>query len=370
MKVALVYDRINKFGGAERVLLALHEIWPEAPLFTAVYDRSRARWADVFSVHSSFLQYVPWAKMFHEFYPWATPLAFETFDFAGYDCVISVTSAEAKGIITRPGTLHLCYCLTPTRYLWSGYDEYIARPGLGILSPVGRFFLRHSVKKLREWDEIAAQRPDIYIAISQHVKKRIETYYRRMVDAVIYPPVETEIFSVSQDSDDYFITVARLVGYKRVDLIIQAANRLRLPLVVVGDGLELRRLLSIAGPTVRFVTSKLTDRELVAYYQRCRAFLFAGEEDFGITAVEAQACGKPVLAFQSSGMAEIVKDGSTGILFPEQTVSAVCAGIQQMNTVHFSPELCRRNALRFTKKRFKDEFTKFVERQVTAERKD
>ncbi len=370
MNVAIVYDRINKFGGAERVLLALHEIWPKAPLYTAVYDSGRAKWADVFTIHPSFLQHVPFARTLHELYPWATPMAFETFDFAGYDCVISVTSAEAKGVITHPDTVHICYCLTPTRYLWSGYEEYITHPGLGVFSSLGSFFLRKGVGMLREWDSSAAQRPDYYIAISELVKKRIEKYYRRSVDAVIYPPVETDTFTPGKNSDNYYITVARLVGYKRVDLLIAAANRLHVPLVVIGDGLELNRLRKMAGPTVRIISSKLTDRELAAYYQRSRAFLFAGEEDFGITAVEAQACGKSVLAFARSGMAEIVREGKTGLLYKEQTVAAVCAGIQQLNKVHFSPELCRENAIRFSKKRFQDEFKMFVEQRVAAERKE
>lgn len=369
MNVAIVYDRVNKFGGAERVLLALHEIWPKAPLFTAVYDPVRAGWADVFSVHPSFLQRVPLARRYHELYPWLTPLAFEMFYFHGFDCVISVTSAEAKAVITPPGTVHICYCLTPTRYLWSGYEEYMAHPGLGPLSPVGAPAFRLLAPLLKRWDLMASQRPDIYVAISQHVRRRIEQYYRREVSAVIYPPVDVDTFRPDGKPGEFYLTVSRLVGYKRVDLVIRAFNELQLPLVVIGDGLERKKLQKLAGPTVKIIWHKLTDKELAAYYQRSRAFVFAGEEDFGITAVEAQACGKPVVAYSRSGMAEIVRDGSTGILFHEQTVTAIRTGIQKLNAVHFRPELCRENALRFSRKRFQEEFKIFVEHALKAERK-
>ena len=229
MKIAFVYDRVNKWGGAERVLLALHDIWPDAPLFTAVYHPGKAAWARVFpAVVPTFLEHAPFSRSHHELYPWATPLAFETFVFDGFDAVISVTSAEAKNIITKPQTLHICYCLTPTRYLWGEHAVYAA----------GSRWLEALAPTLRRWDRYASQRPDYYIAISHRVAERIKRYYHREVSEVIYPPVEMpastrQRFNASAQkpstqgrkdalTHDYFLVVSRLVPYKRIDIIIEA----------------------------------------------------------------------------------------------------------------------------------------------------
>jgi len=354
-KIAFVYDRVNKIGGAERVLLALHDIWPQAPLFTAVYDKEHARWADVFMVHTSFLQNYPLAKRNHELYPWLTPMAFESFSFDEYDIVISVTSAEAKAIITKPHTLHICYCLTPTRYLWSGYDTYSTPVSHTLRDTIITKGLRRVSDRLRKWDTIHAQRPDDYIAISHTVEGRIRKYYNRTVHSVIYPPVDTSLFIPSstkrKNTQQYFLTVSRLVGYKHTDIIISAFNTLGLPLIVVGDGWEKQRLQRMAKPNITFI-DHLTDKELVLYYQNCRAFIFAGEEDFGIVAAEAQACGKPVIAYDTGGVAEIVMDGKTGQLFPEQTAECLIAALNSFQHRWYDTLLCRKNAERFSKRRF------------------
>lgn len=352
MKVALVYDRVNKWGGAERVLLALHEIWPEAPLFTAVYDSGRAQWADVFAVKSSFMQYIPFAKTHHEWFPWLTPMAFESFSFDAFDVVISVTSAEAKYIITKPHTLHICYCLTPTRYLWSGYDVYAKSSRVLVaLTPT-----------LRRWDIIGSKRPDHYIAISHRVKDRIEQYYGRHVEAVIYPPVDINKYTVHSAQytvghlpKDYFLVVSRLVRYKRIDLIVQAFNELKLPLVIIGSGHEEHLLRRLAFDTISFVSSHLTDEGLGSYYGSCRAFVSAADEDFGVAAVEAQAAGKPVIAYAQSGTAQIVRDGKTGILFWEQSKESIIEAIKKLQTITIRAEDCRKNARRFAKERFVQE---------------
>jgi len=352
MKLAIVYDRVNKFGGAERVLLALHEIWPEAPLFTAVYDKKRASWADVFEVHPSFLQHIPFAKNHHEIFPWATPMAFESFDFGGYDVVLSVTSAEAKDIITRPETTHICYCLTPTRYLWSGAEGYEKS---GITGNI----LRIMGKTLRRWDEVAASRPDRYIAISEHVSRRIKKYYHRSVDKVIYPPVDIQKFKMSNEQlandANYFLCVSRLVPYKRVDLVIQAFNELGKKLVIIGSGSQKNYLRSIAKQNISF-TGNLTDRELAAYYQRCAAFVFAGEEDFGIVALEVQASGKPVICPRNSGMAEAVIEGVTGELFDTDLAGT----LQSFMKKRYDSRLCRKNAERFSLDRFKKQMKEAI----------
>ncbi len=370
MNVALVYDRVNKWGGAERVLLALHRIWPDAPLFTAVYDQKHAAWADVFTVRPSVLQRIPFARYVHESLALVTPIAFESFSFDGYDVVISVTSAEAKNIITKPGTVHICYCLTPTRYLWSGYEHYKSQPGLGYASHAASLGLRLFGATLRRWDEIAAQRPDYYIAISEHVKARIHTYYHRGVSEVIYPPVDTTKFvshnlsSVQKKKQNYFLTVSRLVSYKRVDLLIQAFNELQLPLVIIGDGHQKKELQQLGGTTITFVDRHLTDSELVGYYEGCRAFVYAADEDFGLAAVEAQACGTPVIAYKESGIAEVVRDSVTGILFGSQTADAIIRAVRLFEKKTFSSAECRKQAIQMSEPRFMKEMESVVSRLV------
>jgi glycosyltransferase involved in cell wall biosynthesis len=354
LKVAFVYDRINKIGGAERVLLALHEIWPDAPLFTAVYDRKRAGWASVFSVHPSFIQHIPCAENHHELFPWATPMAFELFSFDNYDVVISVTSAEAKNIITKPHTLHICYCLTPTRYLWSGNKDYQHNPNIGIPNWIAALGLRMWKNTLKRWDIIAAARPDYYIAISSLVATRIRHYYKRNVERVIYPPVDTALFSRPgklTQSGDYFLAVSRLVPYKRIDIIIDACNTLGLPLVIVGDGNERERLRRMAKKNITF-KHVISDDELVKLYRGCKAYISAAKEDFGISAVEAQAAGKPVISYKKSGIAEIIIEGKTGMLFNEQTSMSLIKTLKIFDGECYDSVLCKTNAERFSKLRF------------------
>lgn len=358
MKIALIYDRVNKWGGAERVLLALHELWPDAPLYTAVYDLEAAPWAKVFDIRTSFLRFMPFAKQHHELYPWLTPLAFESFSFDSFDVVVSVTSAEAKYIITKPGTLHICYCLTPTRYLWSGHELYRHLPGLGALSAVASPIFSRMTPMLRRWDFEASARPDYYIAISQHVADRIRKYYHREVDKVIYPPVDTKKFTINRvqriknQENDYFLVVSRFVAYKRIDIIVRAFNELGWPLIVIGEGSDCARLKRLAFTNVRFVPSHLTDEQLLGYYGSCRALVIAADEDFGLTAVEAQACGTPVIAYSKSGVAESVLEGVTGMLYEKQTIQALISALKQFNGRDFSARKCRENALRYDKSRF------------------
>ena len=355
MKIAFVYDRVNKWGGAERVLLALHEIWPDAPLFTAVYDARHASWANVLRVHPSFMQHIPLAKNHHEWFPWLTPMAFESFSWEGYDVVLSVTSAEAKDIITKPGTIHICYCLTPTRYLWSGEQEYeksgFAGSVLRMFSPV-----------LKKWDSIASTRPDYYIAISKRVAGRIEKYYKRNVEKIIYPPVDTKMFQMpnAQMENNYFLCVSRLVPYKRVDVLIKTFNKTGEKLVIVGSGSQKSYLESIAKKNVTFA-GDLTDKELAAYYQKARAFVFAGEEDFGIVSLEAQSCGKPVICLRKSGMAETVIEGVTGELFDTDLTGT----LQKFMEKRYDSASCRSNAEKFSVVRFKKEIKEEVMRLIT-----
>jgi len=352
MKVALVYDRVNKWGGAERVLLALHELWPQAPLYTSVYNPETAPWAKVFRVIPSFLQAFPLAKTNHERYSLLMPFAFESFNFDEYDLVISLSSEAAKGILTKPKTLHLCYCLTPTRYLWSGCDQYFD-------SPAKKIFAQPFIKALKAWDLVAAQRPDEYIAISKTVQERIAKYYKRE-SGVVYPPVETDKFRTMNYEaraivDKYFLVVSRLVKYKKVDLVVETFNRLGWSLKVIGVGREYEKLRRRAGKNIEFL-GQLTDKELLGYYQNCQAVIFPPEEDFGIVPLEAQAAGRPVIAFRAGGARETVIEGKTGIFFDKQTVASLTECLKNFKSLKFESASCRQQAEKFSLKRFKKEF--------------
>jgi len=374
MRTAFVYDRVNKFGGAERVLLALHEIYPNAPLYTAVYDSKGVPWARDFKVIPSFLQKFPFAKTHHELYPWLTPLAFESFSFDSFDVVISVTSAEAKGIITKPSTLHVCYCLTPTRYLWSGYQHYLSHPQYGFFNPLVKLLMKPILSYLQRWDKIASSRVDQYLAISENVKKRIKKYYQQE-SVVIYPPVDTKKFNPLQATRykphaDFFLIVSRLVSYKRIDITVKAFNELELPLIIIGDGVERKNLEKIASNNIKFLGQNLTDKEVLSYYQKCRALIFSGDEDLGLVSLEAQACGKPVIAFKGGGIPETIIEGKTGEFFFPQTAEALIKVVSKFDETKYNSKACRNNALRFDKKIFKKRFKESVEKIWRNHRKN
>jgi glycosyltransferase involved in cell wall biosynthesis len=355
MKVAVVYDRVNKWGGAERVLLALHELFPKANLYTSVYSPKNANWAKVFpKVIPSFLQNAPFLQTRHEQIPYLMPLAFECFDFRGFDLVISVTSECAKGIITRGKTKHICYCLTPTRYLWSSYNQYFHEP-------LQRFISKPVVSYMRRWDKIASTRPDAIISISKAVQKRVKKYYKRSSE-IIYPPVDTERFQgkfCKNKTEKFFLLVSRLVKYKKVDLAIEAFNQLNLPLLVVGIGKELPRLKSIAGKNITFL-ERLSDDELANYYKNAQALIFPQEEDFGLVAVEAQAAGTPVIAYKKGGALDIIIEGKTGIFFDKQTVKELKYAVTRLENHAFDSNFIQTNAKRFSKQVFIKNITKYI----------
>ncbi|MDO8503180.1 MAG: glycosyltransferase [bacterium] len=370
MRVALVYDRVNKWGGAERVLLALHEMFPEAPLYTAVYNSESTPWAKVFpKIIPSFLQKFPFAKTRHDLYAPLMPLAFESFDFSEYDIVISITSEAAKGIITKPSTIHICYCLTPTRYLWSGYKDYFTSARRPLAAPI--------ISYLKKWDLVAAQRPDVMVGISRAVVKRIKKYYGRSAQ-LVYPPVELKVPPVRQaqgkqvSKGEYFLVVSRLVPYKRVDLVIDVFNRLsarggsssgrKLPLVIVGTGSEEGSLRRQSRSKNTVFVGQVDDAELASYYQGCKALIFPQEEDFGITAVEAQAFGKPVIAYRGGGALDTVVDGNTGIFFDRQTPESLASAIKKFGNLSFDKKLVEENARKFSKEKFFEEFARLVSR--------
>lgn len=360
MKVAFVYDRVNKWGGAERVLLALQKLFPDAPLYTSVYHEQSAKWAGKFKVFPSFLQKFPFAMSSHEIYAPLMPIAFESFSFSGYDLVISITSEAAKGIITTPQTKHICYCLTPTRYLWSGYDEYFSNPFLRIIS-------RPVISYLQLWDKQAANRPDAYIAISGEVQNRIKKYYNYVAN-VIYPPVSLSAKKkpgVREEIKDletpYFLIVSRLVKYKRIDLAIKACNALKIRLKIIGSGKEERLLRRISGPTIEFL-GNLTDEKLMGYYKNCQGFIFPGIEDFGITIVEAQSFGKPVLAFRAGGALETIIEGKTGLFFNEQSEESLIQKLEIFTQFRYNSNDCQKQANKFKEEIFLKNFSQEINR--------
>ncbi|OGF99095.1 hypothetical protein A2Y99_03820 [Candidatus Gottesmanbacteria bacterium RBG_13_37_7] len=363
MKIAFVYDWVDKFGGAERVLLALHEIWPGAPLWTSVYDPGKSVWADVFEVKPSFLRYLPLIKNKHELLPFIIPIAFESFNFDNFDVVLSVTSADAKAIITKPDTLHICYCLTPTRYLWSGYESYLKEPGLGFTSFLAGIALKYSASSLRKWDFIASRRPDKYLSISKTVQKRIDKYYQKD-SKVIYPGIDLSLFKPANKNTvkkDFFLLVSRFVSYKKIDYAIKSFNDLGWKLVIIGNGSDEKRLRKLSKRNISFICENLTDKKLCWYYQNCMALILPGEEDFGLTVIEAQACGKPVIAYGKGGVLEIVKQGITGELYSYQNQLSLTQTLLLFKQKKYSVESCRNNSLRFSKIVFQKKMRKTIE---------
>lgn len=352
-KVAIVYDRVNKWGGAERVLLALHKIFPKAQLFTSVCDLNLAPWAKVFpEIRTSFLQKIPFARSNHEFFAILMPFAFGSLDLSEFDIVISVTSEAAKGVKIRSNALHVCYCLTPTRYLWSHYNEYFKNP---LFKAISKPF----VNWLRKWDKKAAKRPDIMIAISSEVRDRIKKYYGRD-SKIIFPPVSFHKHSFKVKKQKYFLLVSRLdYGYKKVELAIEAFNKLKKPLVIVGTGRQEKKLKSMAKKNIKFV-GRVSEKELDRYYQNARALIMPQEEDFGIVAVEAQAHGTPVIAYEKGGACDTVIEGKTGVFFGEQTTESLIYAVKKFDKMKFIGNNLYTNAKRFSFQEFKKEFSRIL----------
>lgn len=357
MKVALVYDRVNKTGGAERVLMDLHRLYPDAPLFTLVHNESTAIWSKNFKVISTFFNKIKFFRNHHELLAPFAALAFETFDFREFDVVISITSAEAKSIITKPTTLHICYCLTPTRYLWSANREY--REAFPI-KPVFDLYLKFA----RISDLIFANRPDYYLSISKEVQRRVSKYYQKNSE-VIYPAIDYDFFSTPHQhkKQDYYLVVNRLVPYKRTDIVIEAFNQLDKPLKIVGIGSEETRLKKIAGDNIDFL-GNVDDVRLRQLYAKAKAIICPQDEDFGLTSLEAAAAGTPALAYKSGGYLETIVDNDTGLFFEDQTKDAIISIVNRFEAGHHQISLkhCREQAAQFGKDRFAKAFSAKVDK--------
>jgi len=361
-KVAVVHEWLASCDGSEKVVQQILNIYPHAHLYSLVDflpAHQRAFIQDKL-VTTSFIQQLPLARRFFRSYLPLMPIAVEQFDLSAYDLIISSHHAVAKGVITRPDQLHICYIHTPLRYGWEFQHQYLRHAKLE--KGVKSWFIRAVLHYLRLWDVMSANRVDRYVANSRYVARRVEKNYRRSAD-IIYPPVDTQRFVADTKRDDFYLTVSRFVPYKRLDLIVDAFNQLGLSLVVIGDGDSRSALEQMAKPNIRFL-GRQSDAVVEDYMQRCRGFIFASEEDFGITPVEAQAAGAPVIAYAKGGQAETVVHGKTGLLFLEQTVESLVASVRELHSreTRFDPKVLRVHAENFSAPCFRARFESFVER--------
>lgn len=360
-KVAVVHEWLTSHAGSEKVVEQILQVYPRAALYSLVdfLPDSLRFFIQNKPVKTSFIQHLPWARRHFRNYLPLMPAAVEQFDLSDYDIIISSHHAVAKGVLTRPDQLHISYVHTPLRYGWELQHQYLRQAGLtkGLKSIPTRAILHY----MRLWDVASANRVDRYLANSTYVSRRIQKTYRRPAQ-VIYPPVDTERFRADHPREDFYLTVSRFVPYKRVDLTVAAFTQLGLPLVVIGDGDSAAALQKMAGSNIRFLGPQ-PDAVVEDYMQRCRAFVFPPEEDFGITPVEAQAAGAPVIAYAKGGQAETVIHEQTGLLFPYQTVDSLVQSINglEASVAQFDPSVLRKNAERFSIATFRTRLESFVE---------
>lgn len=357
MRVALIHDHLAQDGGAEKVLKVLSDMYPTAPIYTLLYEKKHAdKYFKNRHIMTSVIQRLPGGVRFYKWFMPFMPTAVEFFNLSDYDLVISDTSSFAKGVITTSKTPHICYCHTPTRYLWSDTHSYIEELRF---NKYFKKLIALSLSKIRVWDKAAADRVDYFLANSKFIAHRIKKYYRR--DAtVIYPPVELDRFTPSGDKSDYYLIGGRLVPYKRFDIVIRAFQASGRKLKVFGDGPDMGRLkgMSAATPNIEFL-GRVNDVERADLYARAKAFINPQEEDFGITMVEAMASGTPVIAYGSGGALEIVDD-ACGLFFHEQTAEAIKEAVDKFETLSFDFQSIRLKAEKFGVERFKRELESFI----------
>lgn len=355
-KIAIVHDWLTNMGGAEKVVINFKQIYEKAPIYTISYNEENLdQELKNIDVKTSFIQKFPKGNIKHQMYLPFMPTAWEQFDFNEYDVVLSSSSSCAKGIITSPDTVHICYCHSPMRYAWEFYNEYMEREKMGKFK---KLLIKYIMNYIRIWDRTSADRVDYYIANSKNVAKRIYKHYGIEAD-VIHPPVKGSYFNISDEDEDYFLMVSRLVPYKRVDLAVEVFNELGLPLVVIGGGSQLEHLKSIANPNVK-IMGRQSDEVIKDYYAKCRAFVFPGEEDFGITPLEAQASGRPVIAYGKGGALETVVEGKTGLFFGEQSKESLKHTILKFNNMVWDKNEIREHALKFDEEIFKNKINKYI----------
>jgi glycosyltransferase involved in cell wall biosynthesis len=358
LKVALVYDRVNtKFGGAENVLLALHELFPKAPLYTFVYDSKKAVWAKSFKVIPSFVNKIPFANKLHRYLAWLAPLAFESFDLSGFDLVISITSAEAKGVITNASQTHICYLLTPPRYLYQDKNLELESK-IWLKWPVIKQLANLLIKYLTWWDQAAIHRPDFIIPISNKVKARVKKFYNLNTEPVIYPPINSDVKILHPTSyipNSYYLIISRLVPYKRLDLAIKAFNQLSKKLIIIGEGPQFSKLTKMANKNIQFLGS-VNQEKLNQLLANCTALVMPQIEDFGIAALEANAHLKPVIIHKSSGACELITDRIHGVWFNNQNARELIKAVATLESLNFDKNKLKANALKYQKNIFISNF--------------
>ena len=365
-KIALVHEWLVTFAGSESVVEQILALYPQSDLFTLVdfLPESQRPLIQNKTATTSFIQKLPWAKKRYRTYLPLMPLAVEQFDLSAYDVVLSSSHAVAKGVLTGPNQLHICYCHSPMRYAWDLYHQYLNESGLktGLSGAMAKLILHY----IRLWDYQSAQRVDYFVANSRYIARRIRKVYGREAH-VIYPPVDTQQFTLCQKKEDYYLTASRMVPYKKINLIVEAfASMPDKRLVVVGDGPDYEKIKRLATPNIELVGYQ-ANKNLVLYMQQAKAFIFAAEEDFGITPVEAQACGTPVLAYGKGGVLESVVDQKTGLFFDHQRVDSLTECVQRFEKMadKFDPVVIHQHAQKFSHANFRLEFGRYVTSKVT-----
>ncbi len=357
VKIALVFDWMTTPGGAEKVNYTLHQMFPNATIFTSIYNKEKLKEFKKAKIKTSFIQNLPFAKEKHQIYLGLMPHAYESFDLSEFDIVISSSHACAKGIITKPETLHICYCHTPMRYAWDNWHQYFKEYKM---NRVFKGIAKKRIHKIRMWDRLSADRVDHFIANSTTTQRRISKYYNAS-STVIHPMIETNKYKIAPETKGYFLAVGRLTPYKKFDLIVDTFNELGLPLKIVGTGIMERELEEKAKENIEFL-GFVNEEDLIKLYSEAEALVFPQLEDFGITPLESMASGRPVIAFNQGGALETVIDKETGILFKKQNKRALKKAVETyLNTKKkFNPVDIRAKVLKFDKKVFEKILMKFI----------
>ncbi len=359
IKVAIVCDWLTNMGGAEKVIHGLHHLFPNAPIYTSIYNPEKVIGFEKADIRTSYLQKYPFAKVKHQLYLPFLPKVFESFDFDDYDLVISSSHSCAKGIITRPETLHICYCHSPMRYAWEDSINYINEYEVNsLLKKIAGLYIHN----IRLWDRLSADRVDYYIANSETVKNRIIKYYRKNA-TVIHPFVDIENFSLIRNRKDFFLAVGRLIPYKRFDLLIEAFNKTGLNLVIAGTGIMEEKLKKMASPNIEFL-GYVDDKKLKELYCTAKGVIFPQVEDFGIVPIEAMASGCPVIAYGKGGALDTITDGISGTFFHEQTPESIIKSINTFNRIEFDSTKIRNQANLFSKDVFNKKIIEFIEKKL------
>lgn len=361
MKVAIVHDFLTKLGGAEKVLKVLTEIYPDAPIYTLFYDQKGTKGEFSKSIIiTSILQNHPLKKISQKSLLAKYPYATEQFDLSKYDVVISSSNSFAHGVITKPNTFHLSYCHSPMRYVWDWYHEYLTEHKIGF-GPKG-LYIRNILSTIRIWDKVASDRVDLYVANSKNVQKRIKKYYQKD-SLMLYPPVDLDEINFSKNPvSDYYLIVSRLEPYKKIDLAVEAFNKNGKNLIIIGEGMQLKKLKSVAKNNIQFLGWQ-PDQIVYECMSKAKALIFPGEEDFGLTPVESMATGRPVIAFKKGGTLETIIEGETGLFFKEQTKEILNKAINEFEAKinYFDSNKCREQAEKFSKENFKKSFQKILD---------